>query len=317
MIRKYIMKELLLIVSVLLGFFSIAYSEEFAIVAVVNDSIITSHDVANRTRLLFLDSGLEINAENSEKLGKVGRDQLIDEALQLQQMQLLNASVAASTLDSFIRDLERNNNLEAGRFRIIFAERNIDYSHFRDQQYTRLAWNSYLQRQFQTSGGVSDAEVASYISGVEARQGELEVRFRQIFLPYRSSLLIGRTRALGDDILFQLASGADFGALASSFSASHAVNKGGDSGWVPLNFLDIRIKNEVLSLEVGEVSGLIDSATGILIIKLEGKRALGVEAAAEIQDPQKVRAKLVTQKLELLHRQTMRRLKTDAFIELR
>ncbi len=317
MIRKYIMRALLFIFSVLLVFFPIAYSAEFVIVAVVNDSIITSHDVENRTRLLFLDSGLEINSENAEKLGKVGRDQLIDEALQLHQMRLLNASVASSAIDSFIMDLERSNNLEAGQFRIIFAERNIDYDHFRDQQYIRLAWNSYLQGQFQDSGGVSDAEVASYISGVEARQGELEVRFRQIFLPYRSSLLIGSTRALGDDILSQLASGADFGALASSFSASHAVNKGRDSGWVALNFLDIRIKAEVLSLEVGEVSGLIDSATGILIIKLEGKRALGAEAAAEIRDPEKVRAKLVTQKLELLHRQTMHRLKTDAFIELR
>ncbi len=312
--------KLLFIASLLFAFSTVqaqGQAEKFGITAIVNDFVITNHDVENRTRLLFLDSGLPRNQENFERLVRIGRGQLIDEALQLQEVQATNVSVSDIAVENLISNLEERNNLPAGGFKDIMKQNNVDYDHFVSQQYLRLAWNQFLQREFQASGGVTKSEIESYIKEVEARQGGQEVRLREIFLPYRSALLVAKTNALGKDILNRLSSGADFASLANSFSAARSASDGGDIGWVPLNFLDDKIRGEASKLQVGQVSGLIENISGVLIIKLEGKRVLGTEALATATDARQVEITLRSQKVDLLHRQTLHRLKNDAFIELR
>ncbi len=311
--------KLFLLMASLLFTFSVAQAqaEKFGIAVIVNNYVITNHDVENRTRLLFLDSGLPKNDENFERLRRVGRSQLIEEALQLQQVLSLGVSVSDIAVENLISNLEERNNLPAGGFKNLMRKNNVDYNHFVSQQYLRLAWNSFLQREFQRSGGVSKSEIDNYIKEVEARQGGQEVRLREIVLPYPSPLLAAKTNALGQEILSRLASGADFAALANSFSAARTASDGGDIGWVPLNFLDDKVSEEASKLQAGEVSGLIENATGIMILKLEGRRVLGTEALATATDARQVEVTLRNQKVDLLHRQTLHRLKSDAFIELR
>ncbi len=308
----------MLIASLLLTFsVTQAQEEKFDIAAIVNNYVITSHDVENRTRLLFLDSGLPKNDANFERLRRVGRGQLIEEALQLQQVLSLGVSVSDIAVENLISNLEERNNLPAGGFRDLMRKNNVDYNHFVSQQYLRLAWNSFLQREFQRSGGISKSEIDSYIKEVEARQGGQEVRLREIILPYQSPLLAAKTNALGQEILGRLSNGADFAALANSFSAARSATDGGDIGWVPLNFLDENVRNIASELQVGEVSDVIENVASIMIIKLEGKRVLGTEALATATDARQVEITLRNQKVDLLHRQTLHRLKSDAFIELR
>ncbi len=311
-------KLFLLIASLLFGFsMAKAQEERFGIAAIVNNYVITNHDIENRAKLLFLDSGLPKNAENFERLRRVGRAQLIDEALQLQQVRDLGVSVSDIAVENLISNLEERNNLPAGGFRNLMQQNEVDYDHFVSQQYLRLAWNNFLQREFQRSGGVTKSEIENYIKEVEARQGGQEVRLREIFLPYRSPLLAAKTNALGQEILARLSNGADFATLANSFSAARSAADGGDIGWVPLNFLDEKIRSEASELQIGQVSGLIENITGIMILKLEDKRILGTQALATATDANQVEITLRNQKIDLLHRQNLYRLKSDAFIELR
>ncbi len=309
------LKLFLFIASLFLALPSFAQTEKFGIAAIVNDFVITNHDVKNRIRLLFLESGLEQNQENLGRLSRVSRDQLIDEALQRQQVEELGVSVPPQAIARFIADLEKRNNLATGGFKQIMQQSGIDYSHFEKQQFVRLAWNNFLQRQLQRAGDITQEEITNYIAEAKARKGEEEVYLREIFLPYASPLLEAKTNALANDILGRLANGADFGALANSFSASRSAANGGDLGWVPLKLLDEEIQQKVLPLQVGQVSTLIERTEGAMIVKLEGRRTTGADG--KVVDARQAEINLRSQKIDLLHRQTLHRLKNDAFIELR
>lgn len=81
------------------------------------------------------------------------------------------------------------------------------------------------------------------------------------------------TREEAEELLSQLANGADFGTLAVIHSRDPSTRPaGGELGWFPRGLLTMPEVEEVaFSLQPGEVSGVIESALGFHILEVLGR----------------------------------------------
>ena len=81
------------------------------------------------------------------------------------------------------------------------------------------------------------------------------------------------TREAAEALLEDLANGADFGTLAVIHSRDPSTRPaGGELGWFPKGLLTMpEVEEAAFSLQVGEVSGVIESALGFHILEVLGR----------------------------------------------
>ena len=100
-------------------------------------------------------------------------------------------------------------------------------------------------------------EVQKNLSVVEAMgEGKFQVRH-----------IVVRTRAKADDLLRQLQDGADFANLAREHSVDPSAADGGNLGFFTKGDLHPEFEAAVLPLEVGELSGVVQTPVGFHIIE--------------------------------------------------
>lgn len=101
----------------------------------------------------------------------------------------------------------------------------------------------------------------------------------------------------------RLRAGEDFSAVAQEYSEDpRTAPGGGDMGFIPASSLDSnpQLKKAVLSLQVGGLSGIIQTATGYHILKLLGIENAGQHALSDPQVESAIRGALTNEKEQLL-----------------
>jgi peptidyl-prolyl cis-trans isomerase SurA len=76
-------------------------------------------------------------------------------------------------------------------------------------------------------------------------------------------------------VIGELRTGAPFAVVASQFSQSQSALQGGALGWVQPNQLDSEVARVVAEMPVGAVSNPIKVPGGLVVVTLQGKRAIG------------------------------------------
>lgn len=84
---------------------------------------------------------------------------------------------------------------------------------------------------------------------------------------FRALQIIVRDRAKARDILSQLKAGADFRELAKKYSIGPSAAKGGDLGYFNKGDFQPEFEAVILKLQVGEISGVVESKAGYHIFK--------------------------------------------------
>ena len=124
---------------------------------------------------------------------------------------------------------------------------------------------------------VSDAEIEGYLQ-TQAQQGvETEYNFAHILVTVpenASPELIQARRARAEDVLAQLAAGADFAQLSASHSDAPNALQGGAFGWRASGKMPALFADALKPLQPGQVSPLLKSSNGFHILKLFDKRGL-------------------------------------------
>ncbi|WP_017347872.1 peptidylprolyl isomerase [Pantoea sp. A4] len=100
----------------------------------------------------------------------------------------------------------------------------------------------------------------------------------------RYSVIQTKTQADADALLAQLKSGGDFAALAKAKSIDPISSaKGGDMGWLEPTTTPDELKNAGLT-QKGQLSGVIKSSVGFLIVRLDDVQPEQVKPLSEVQD---------------------------------
>ena len=86
------------------------------------------------------------------------------------------------------------------------------------------------------------------------------------------------------DVLNQIRAGASFGELAKKYSEDTTAQAGGELGWLVHGQTVPEFDSTAFSLKPGQVSGLIKTGYGIVIIKLEDKQVAHLQSFDEVKD---------------------------------
>lgn len=251
------------------------------IAAVVNEDVISLYDVLNRLQLTIATSGLEDNSETRARLQPQILRALIDERLQTQEANRLNASVTDREITDAFGRIEDANRMARGALTTRLGSMGVNVDSFRNQIRANVAWQKVIQRKLRPQLQVGEDEIDEVIDRINANKGTTEYLLAEMFLavetPDQEAETLDRLRELVE----QMQRGAGFAAIAEQFSQAASASEGGDIGWVERGQLDDETVGQLDQMASGRLTNPIRTPTGFYLYYLRDKRLL---AAASPDD---------------------------------
>lgn len=248
------------------------------IAAIVNDEVVSMHDLTTRLQMVLQTSDIEDTPQNRQRLLPQILRSLIDERLQLQEAKRRNISITASDMKDAISGIERTNNIPPGQFDKFLAEHQIPRQTVLDQIRAGVAWQKLVSRRLRPNVTVGDDEVDEIVGRLKSRVGQPEYRIAEIFLAVDSPRDDEEVRRTALRMVEQLRGGARFDAIARQFSQAATAAVGGDAGWVRDGEIGDEVMAVVKALAPGGVSEPVRVPSGYQILRLIETRATGISA---------------------------------------
>ena len=288
-------------------------AETLQIVAVVNNDIITSYDFYNRVNMALVNTGLKKNQENFQKVAPIIIQGLIEETLKVQASRSIGLNMSDKEIDQAILTIAERNEMDIDTFNENLKTTGVSVDTLKDQIKANVLWRKYIQKRIAPTVEISDEEVAEFIQKLADNEGEQEYLIEEIFYPIDDIKLEASARDILDELLVEINKDTDsFTGYARKFSKSP---NGGQIGWVLPDVLSDETREEVISMEKGEVSKLMRTLQGFSIIKVSDKRI--VDNQVHKINEEAVDYKLAMEKIDILQKRKLRDLKDAAFIEVK
>ncbi len=284
MLNKSIL-ALLLVLSCLPGM-SVAQSQAPApadivevdrIVAVVNNEVITLHELHLRTAEAIAQlRSRNITPPSREDLERQQLERMIMEKVQLQYAAENQLRVDDRLLEASLVRVAESNRMDVAQLRAAIERDGMQWSRFREDIRKQIVLSRLRDREVESRVVVTEGEIDNYIANPErkADQNE-EYNLSHILLRVPEGAgpdeLI-RLKARADAALEQIRKGVDFARVAASYSDAQDAVSGGSLGWRPLDRLPTLFAQAAPRLKQGEVSEVMRSPAGFHIVQLAGKR---------------------------------------------
>jgi parvulin-like peptidyl-prolyl isomerase len=175
----------------------------------------------------------------------------------------------------------------------------------------QVFYNQEVSRRINTS----DEEVrAAYEENKEQFLVPFKVKFRAILIG-RGATEEDRSvkMAQAEDVLKKLQDGADFATLAREVSEGLRADQGGEFPWSDLKDIREELRPSLRALSAGQISGLIETAEEIYIVKVEERREEGYLPFEDVQSS--IEKQLLARERSRLHSELMERLAARHYIE--
>jgi peptidyl-prolyl cis-trans isomerase SurA len=252
-----------------------------AIVAIVNDEIITLYDVGREALPLINDAekkGILNNTVRSQ-IRQTALDRLIEKKLTEQKIKELNIRVTEEEIRQAIDDVRKQNNIPTQEALVAaLAGQGLSFDLYRAQLREQIEKLKLVSMEVRAKVQVGEGEMLDYYKANLTRYTEEEsFRARHIFFKIdekMSSEDIKTLKSTAQLVLAGAKAGKDFAKLAKKFSEDPAAQKdGGDMGSFKKGDMQPELEKTILSLKPGEISELVTTSMGLHIIKLEARTA--------------------------------------------
>ena len=256
-----------------------------SIVAVVNEDVITNHELQLRTQSIET----RMRAQNvalppPADLRRQVLERMILEKAQVQLAKDQGLRVDDGNLDRAIARMAEGNRMNLQQFRNQIEKEGMSFADYREEVRNELMFIRLREKEVENKVVIADAEVDNYLAAEAiAAQTAQEFNLAQILIriPENASAeVIASRRARADEVVAKIAAGGDFAKLAATYSDGSDALSGGDLGWRSPERLPQLFVDAVLKLQQGQVAPVVKSANGYHVLKLLGKRSLPQVAGA-------------------------------------
>ena len=141
------------------------------IVAVVNDEIISAHDVETRSVLTMVTAGIGNNPEIIKRIAPQVLRALIDERIQTQEAQRSGVTVTEKDVADAIDRIERNNKMRSGDLEKALGQAGVSIPALQAQIRALIAWQKLVSRKLRPQVQISEDEITEKLEALKARQG--------------------------------------------------------------------------------------------------------------------------------------------------
>jgi peptidyl-prolyl cis-trans isomerase SurA len=244
-----------------------------SVAAVVNNDVITQHDLDQRMQLALLSSEIPDTPDmRSGVLGTLLR-RLVDEDLKIQAAEKENISVSSEDIAAQMEAIEQQNHMAPGGLAKLLASKGIETEALRQQIRAQIAWSLLVRHVMVREVHVSESAVATRLDAIRANLGKPEYRASEIYLRVESAKDEAEVKDLAERLIEQMQKGAPFGAVARQFNQSGAAD--GSLGWVSEGMLDEDLLAALSGLQPNQVTPPIRTTDGYHILMLQEKRKVG------------------------------------------
>lgn len=277
------------------------------VVARVNGENIPKAELQDAIASLEMQAGRQVPAEERDQVFRSVLDQLVTGHVLLQESRNRKVDVPDAEIDARFAQLRQRFPSEE-EFKKALASRNLSVEKARDEMRKQLA----IEKMIETAVG---GEVKVTDQDVKAFYDKNPDKFQQPEAFRASHILVmvpqGATpeqkqeaRAKIDDVLKKVKAGGDFAELARTNSQDGSAAQGGDLNFFVRGQMVEPFQKAVESLQVGQVSDVVETQFGYHVIKLTEKRPARTVPLPEVNA--KIAEFLVAQQ---------RREKANAFVE--
>ena len=243
------------------------------VVAVINDNVVTQHELDEQTNLMrkqLLAKHLALPPE--ETLRKQVLQHLIEIDLQMQLAKNNDITVDTAELDAAIAKISETNHLTMSQFREAIQQEGLTWEGYRDSLLKEMIIGRLQQRIVGHEIDVTPQQVDDYIKNELANdQSRFLFHVQNIVIPLPeapNSEQILRAKSKAQQLLAKLKAGDDFNLIAVAESSDEYALEGGDLGDRHLAELPAVFENYVKNMKAGEISGPIRTGNGFQLIKL-------------------------------------------------
>lgn len=118
---------------------------------VVNQQAITSVDISRRVNFLRLQ-------RTKGNHSKMARDQLVEEALKMQEARRVGAIIGEAQVDAAFANFAKQNNLNTKQMGQILAQSGVTTKHFKDFIRVEMTWPRLVQARYGAAGGTQSTQ---------------------------------------------------------------------------------------------------------------------------------------------------------------
>ena len=257
------------------------------IAAVVNDDIVLESELEARLDAVMarVNEPDRSNMMLRDSLRGQVLEQLILESIQLQEAALRSIEVDDEELTRAVANFAGQNNLTVEAFIEELERRGDSYGEFREQvrrdlTLDRVQRSAVNRRVYVSSQDIDELLASPFFQEMISD----EYRLGHILLQISPGMSSGARAALrekADEIVAQLREGADFSGLAVAHSSAPTALEGGDLGWRKTSRIPGLFAEEVVKVDVGEVVGPLEDASGLHIVKVIDKSGASDQRAEQ------------------------------------
>lgn len=279
--------------------------DAFSAAGFVNGLAITNFDVEQRARLLGL--GREGDAPR-----EVAFESMIESRLKRAAAEDAGIALAREDVEQGLARFAAAQGADGARgLEARLRREGVSLEATRRFVETELMWSALIGRDFGPQTEVGDAELDAEIA---ARGLDRAVSYSlgEISIPGATP---AAALAEAQSVLAEYRGGADFEALARRHSRSPTARQGGRVGWVPQDRIPPAVAEAVAGLAPGETTEPLPVQGGAVILALFDRREEARELSAE--DRERLRARIVEQRLARRAEGRLAELKAEAHVERR
>lgn len=252
----------------------LAYGEAIdSIAATVNGQAITCYEVEKEKNALV--NQLKQTGESGIPSGSVltqrALDSRITKLLQEQEAAMLDIRVSSEEIDASMAEVEKQNNIPAGRLPEVLAAQGIPLEEYRETLKGRLLGSKLINIAVRSKVKISEESMREYYrKNLKDPKPIREVRLAQVFIGVPGSATQAQFSVAAKKaaaIHRQLISGADFEKMVALKSDAPNAGEGGDMGWVMPGVVAPAF-DVVFGLPVGGITEPIRSPAGFHIIRV-------------------------------------------------
>lgn len=260
------------LITVLLSGTAMAQSPH-GIAAVVNDDIVTTHDLRQRTLFMVATTGIERDEKSIARAQQQALRNLVDEHIQMQEAEKFDQTIADEEVNQSVARLIGRNGLDPNEVVQRLASVGVSIETMRDQVRSEIAWQRIINGLYGSRIRISDAQIDETINRISANASKPNYRVAEIYI--EASPDIGGIEGAmegANAMIKQLSDGAPFPLLAQQFSSAPTAAKGGELGWVREGELRPEVDQVITQMEVGNLSKPIQVPGGVYVVALIDKK---------------------------------------------
>ena len=273
------MKKILTIIIIYLSFTS-ANSIETKILYIIQNEIITNIDIKNEFKYLVALNNTLKNLDK-KKILNISSESIIREKIKKIEISknFKEIKINEKYLDILLKNIYSKLGLKSlGEFEIYLKDYDLTLIDVEKKITIDALWNELIIQKYASQVTINEEQIKDVIFKNKEVQSREYLLSEIIFDVKRKEEIEKKYKEIVKSI-----NEIGFKNSASTYSVSESAKIGGNVGWINENSLNNKIKENLVNLEIGEISKPIILSNGVLILKVINTKNSEINIDVEVE----------------------------------